>query len=121
MLVLTWTGTFLHDLDELCHFPSLVAMDESAHHDAYAGNFHHHHHDTDSSIALPEGHGHDPSALGTHRNAQTITLEVSPALVSFLTMDWAPTSEAAICHACYERPPPYRCTPSYLLYHAMLI
>jgi hypothetical protein len=120
VLVLTWTGTFLHDIDELGFDFGLSSHDveEPAPH---LGHFHGSTHDGEPIIAGAQMHGHDPSVLPNARNDQSNSSESTSGLIGFESVD-LPGMPAALCVACRERPPPRnRKIPSYLLYHAMLI
>jgi hypothetical protein len=122
LLVLTWTGTLLHDIDDIgliSHFSELEA--ESGHHHGLG----HSHHDvsSDPSVAAPEMHGHDPAVMNASRNIQHASpSDCTPVVLAFASTDWFRAIEPVVSHARKERPPPWaQKIPIYLAYHAMLI
>ncbi len=128
-LVVSWTGTFLHDFDELEFFGFLTEVivqthnaDDDDDHE-HAEIAHHHHHDFDDEAAFhaPEPHEHDPSALGSiinSENAPTLFLAEIPRLT---WCSYSISKEQSESYGSQERPPPFKRLPSYLLYHALLI
>lgn len=120
VLVLMWTGTFLHDIDEIAFHPTAAQAEESDHHHHH-GHFHGTSVDGTPVMAMPEMHGHDPSILSSVRNGQEIA-NLTPAMLC--TVPCAPLNvtgtNSVLCNACRERPPPQK-IPTYLLYRAMLI
>lgn len=121
MLALSWTGTFLHDIDELVfdHGLSHSHFGEAHHH---GGHMHAAPVDGAAVVALPEMHGHDPSALSSIRNPQQSGQQsAGGGVVGYYSLHVLSTP-LTWCYACQERPPPHRHKiPTYLLYRAMLI
>lgn len=128
-LVVSWTGTFLHDIDELELFSFLTEITVALHtHDddvkehVHANFAAHHHHDDDGTTAFhaPEPHEHDPSALGriSQDTLPILCLAGPPRLLWYSLTIGKEQSES---YASQERPPPFRKLPTYLLYHALLI
>ena len=121
VLVLTWTGTFLHDIDDLAFDLGPSSHDIHTTADHHARHFHGSSHDDAPVIGAPEMHGHDPSVLSSVRNGQEVA-NLIPATVCAVA--WSPVylagKRGVLSNACRERPPP-RKIPTYLLHRAMLI
>jgi hypothetical protein len=122
LLVLTWTGTLLHDIDEIGLVSHFSEVADAGHHHHALGHSHHNV-STDPSVAAPEMHGHDPAVLNAHRSVQHSSgSQCAPAVLAYASTDWFQAIEPVVCHAANERPPPYaHKIPIYLIYHAMLI
>lgn len=124
VLVLTWTGTFLHDIDELdLHFlePVLAQADQHDHHHGHS-----HFHDSANCgapvMGPPEMHEHEPSVLSSVRSDQSVHVDRTAAIPHGRTAADEFVSKSSKCLASLERPPPEATkVPTYLLYHAMLI
>jgi hypothetical protein len=122
VLVLMWTGTFLHDIDEFALQLGMIDVHvEDGDHHHHGGHSHGISLDDTPVMAMPEMHGHDPSVLSSVRNGQVVSNLV---LATVCTLPWSPVyvsdTKSVLCNACRERPPPQK-IPTYLLYRAMLI
>lgn len=119
VLVFSWTGTFLHDVDELgLRIATFIQLQDDHDHDN--GCHVHGLADNKPSFAPSDIHEHDPCLLTGLHNKQTThpdalvaaTAYISPALSESPTRGFASN----------QRPPPeWAPLPSYLLYHALLI
>lgn len=134
-----WTGTFLHDVDQL-DLSFLLGADKPTH--VALGHHHHGHSHTHShgavskqiihspgsaspevtAVSAMEMHGHDPSMLG-NANRDASDLQNSPAVapIPYYAMDVVSTV-VLIGEATHPRPPPKSFkVPIYLINRAILI
>lgn len=120
VLVFSWTGTFLHDVDELglriAAFIQLQDDHDQDHHGCHIHGLA----DNKPSCAPSEMHKHDPCLLTGLHNKQPAHLDIVVAANTYV--------RPALCEspirgfASKQRPPPeWASLPSYLLYHALLI
>lgn len=132
-----WTGTFLHDVDQLefSFFWNSVQQNAEVHNghhrhshshsDGHSKQIGHNHGSTNEvpAVAGEEMHGHDPLLLGFgHRDGSSDESHLpAVAPMAFAGMGFV-SKGAAIIQACRPRPPPgFHKVPIYLLNRTILI
>lgn len=118
ILIVSWTGTFLHDLDEI---GVLTFLSRACEQSLEPASYHDHDFcDLGINFKAPDPHEHDPYVL-SYRNLQIASVDFVEAPTRIAWVFSHEIAGHALSYASQERPPPFRPLPVYLLYHAMLI